>query len=309
MGIISFTMGYGHTLPPLTALRAFEAAARCGSFVLAGKELSVSSAAISLQIKTLEDHLGKKLFVRKGNRISLTDAGEMMYPKLARAFEEMSEAARIVRSDTSTRQLVVSVLPALAELWFLPKAITFTEETGISLDVRVQEDPIDFEREAIDIRLTYGSALYPGYRETRLFSDVAIPVCAPWFCEAYPNMDEALTNVPDNKFIHNKWGSNYASEPLWSDWRRQVESDATPFSDAGLTINDLTFAIATAKRGAGIALVPSVLAKTDLASGLLVIPSKHALKMKKDYVCVIPHARFDTSAVRQFSAHLALNWA
>ncbi|NOD88032.1 MULTISPECIES: LysR family transcriptional regulator [unclassified Ruegeria] len=301
-------MGYSDSLPPLTALRAFEAAARCGSFVLAGKELGVSSAAVSLQIKTLEDHLGKRLFVRKGNRISLTDAGEMMYPKLARAFEEMSDAARIVQNATRPRQLVISVLPALAELWFLPKAVTFSEETGIPLDIRVQEDPIDFEREAIDIRLTYGSTLYPGYREASLFWDVAIPVCAPSFQEAYPNMDESLSHIPDSKLIHNKWGPSYASEPLWSDWRQQAGSDATQFSHAGLTINDLTLAISAAKRGAGIALVPSVLAKTDLASGLLVTPSRHALKMKKDYVCVMPHARSETSAIRQFSAHLALDW-
>lgn len=295
------------SLPSLTGLRAFEVAARCGSFVLAGTELGVSSAAVSLQIKSLEEHLGKKLFVRKGNRISLTDAGEEMYPKLARAFGELSEAAQIVRSNKRTRQLIVSVLPALSELWFLPKALKFKEETGVSLDIRVQEDPIEFEREAVDVRLTYGSAHYAGYRQIALFTDVAIPVCAPSFWAQYSDPNACLTNVPDTKLIHNKWGPSFASEPLWSDWRREAGIEEGAFSHPGLIVSNMSLAISAAKKAAGVALAPSVLVRSEIESSSLIAPSKAALPMKKDYVCVFPNARSEIPTVRLLLEFLGLN--
>jgi LysR family glycine cleavage system transcriptional activator len=296
-----------HNLPSLNGLRAFEVAARCGSFVLAGQELGVSSAAVSLQVKSLEDHLGKKLFVRKGNRISLTDAGEEMYPKLARAFGELSEAAQIVRSNKRTRQLVVSVLPALSELWFLPKALRFRDKTGVPLDIRVQEDPIDFEREAIDIRLTYGSALYAGHRQLPLFSDVAIPVCSPAFWVQYSDPEGLLTNVPDAKVIHNKWGPSYASEPLWTDWRREAGSGGRTLSNPGLVVSNTSLAISAAKKEAGVALVPSILVKSDVASGYLITPTEITLAMKKDYVCIFPNARAEIRTVRLLLEFLGLS--
>ncbi|MEX0286485.1 MAG: LysR family transcriptional regulator [Paracoccaceae bacterium] len=289
-----------HNLPPLTALRAFEAASRCGSFVLAGQELGVSSAAVSLQIKSLEDHLGKKLFLRKGNRISLTDAGEMMYPKLAEAFHALSDAVQVARDERPGRRLVVSVLPALSELWFLDKALAFRAETGIALDIRVQDDPVDFERDAIDVRLTYGSAIYAGHVETPLFSDVAVPVCSPAFWEQYGDAQGMLCNVPDAKLFHNNWGTSYASEPLWRDWRVAAGWTDTPWTDPGLRLNDLTLAIAMACRGAGVALAPSVLVQSPVASGALIMPSPTHLPMKKDYVCVVPVSRQETSMVRLF---------
>jgi len=294
-------------LPPLNGLRTFETAARCGSFVLAGQELGVSSAAVSLQVKSLEDYLGKKLFVRKGNRISLTDAGEEIYPKLARAFSELSEAAQIVRSNNRARQLVISVLPSLSELWLLPRASKFRAQTGMSLDIRVQEDPIDFEREAVDLRLTYGSTFYAGYRQIPLYSDFAIPVCSPSFWDIYSDPEGTLENIPDTMLIHNKWGPSYSSEPSWTEWRRKARSGAAEFSDPGLIISDMSLAISAARQKAGIALAPSMLISSDLASGTLISPSKITLPMKKDYVCIFPNARSEYPALQLFLEFLGLN--
>lgn len=307
LGIIRKTMVNMHNFPSLNGLRAFEVAARCGSFVLAGQELSVSSAAVSLQIKNLEEHLGKKLFVRKGNRISLTDAGEEMYPKLARAFGELSEATQVLRTNKRTRQLVVSVLPALSDLWFFPKALKFRDETGVALDIRVQEDPIDFEREAIDVRLTYGSTFYAGYRHIPLFSDVAVSVCSPSFWAQYSDPDGMLTRVPDEKFIHNNWGPSYASEPLWSDWRSKTGAATTALTNPGLVVSDTSLAISAAKQSAGVALAPSVLVKPDIEFGSLISPSEIALPLKKDYVCVLPNARAEIHSVRLILKFLGLS--
>ncbi len=294
-------------LPPLNGLRAFESAARCGSFVLSGQELGVSSAAVSLQVKSLEEHLGKKLFVRKGNRISLTDAGEEIYPKLARAFSELAEAAQIVRSNKRTRQLVISVLPSLSELWLLPRVSNFRAQTGVSLDIRVQEDPIDFEREAVDLRLTYGSAFYAGYRQIPICSDVAVPVCSPSFWELYSDREGTLKNVPDAMLIHNKWGPSYSSEPRWSEWRKKARSATSEFSDLGLIISDMSLAISAARQNAGIALASSMLVRSDLASGALISPSKITLPMKKDYVSVFPNSRAEYPPLKLFLKFLGLS--
>ena len=275
-------------LPPLNGLRAFEAAARCGSFVLAGQELGVSSAAVSLQVKNLEAHLGKKLFVRSGNRISLTDAGENIYPTIARAFAQISESAQFVRGSRRARQLTISTLPSLSELWLLPKTLDFRKKHKIPVEIRVQQDPIDFTRDSIDIRFTYGSTFYSDHKEIILFRDEAIPVCSPAIWERYRDPHRTLERVPDAFLIHNKWGPSYSSEPSWKEWRAKAQLKAPEFTDSGLVISDTSLAISAAKKGAGFALVPSTLVRCDLATGSLLAPSKISIPMKKDYVCVFP---------------------
>lgn len=296
-----------HKLPPLNGLRAFEAAARCGSFVEAGQELAVSSAAISLQVKNLEEHLGKKLFLRQGNRIFLTDAGEAIYPKIGLAFTELSEAAEIALNNQHNAQLVISVMPSLSEPWLLPKVMAFREKTGASVHLRVDADPVNFAREGIDLRITYGSSsLYAGYREIRLFSGVAVPVCSPDFWQSYADAQGTLKNIPDALLIHNRWGSHYSTEPNWTDWMKLAGHKSREFNDYGLIISDMSLSIAAARLGAGIALVPSVLAQQDIEAQRLVQPSSTSLKMKKDYVCVHPHARSEYSILREFLDLLSL---
>ncbi len=294
-------------LPPLNGLRTFETAARCGSFVVAGRELGVSSAAVSLQVKNLEDHLGKKLFLRSGNRISLTDAGEELYPTLARAFEDISEATHFMRGGKRARQLVVSVLPSLSELWLLHRVAGFKAATGVSLDIRVQDDPIDFVRDAVDIRFTYGSTFYPDFREKKLYSDAAIPVCAPAIWAQYADPLGTFENIPDDLLIHNRWGPNYASEPSWADWRRKVKIQVTEFSNPGLIIGDMSLAISAARKGVGVALAPSMLVRSDLSSGALVSPSQTALPLRKDYVCVFPNARIEYPTLQLLLKYLELD--
>ncbi|MFT4742512.1 MAG: LysR family glycine cleavage system transcriptional activator [Yoonia sp.] len=292
-------------LPSLNGLRSFEVAARCGSFVVAGDELGVSSAAVSLQIKNLEIHLGKKLFIRAGNRITLTDAGEEMYPRLASAFAELSAATQVVQQDRQTDRLVISVLPILSELWLLPRALQFREDTGIFPDIRVQDDPVKFEQDVIDVRLTYGSALYRDYLQLQLFSDVAIPVCRPDFWAQYFGEDpRGMSAVPTGKLIHNQWGPNYASEPKWADWFIAAGLDQSRSSGQGMLIDDMALAISAARIGAGVALAPSVLVARDLARGTLMAPSNVSLKMKRDYVCVLPNAKKDSAKVRKFLDYL-----
>lgn len=295
-----------YNLPSLNGLRTFEAAARCGSFVLAGQELGVSSAAVSLQVKSLEEYLGKKLFLRRGNRISLTDAGEEIFPKLVQAFSDISDAAQLLSNDRRGRQLVISVLPSLSDLWLLPRISSFRNESGVALDIRVQEDPIDFEREAIDLRITYGPTFYEGYRQLPLYSDVAVPVCSPQFWQQYSDTNGTLENVPEDLLIHNNWGASYSSEPSWREWMQRHQDRPVDLSKPGLTISDTSMAIAAAKAHSGMALAPLAMVQQDVEAGLLVRPGKASLKMKKEYLCVFPHARSGYPLLRKFLQHLEI---
>ncbi len=294
-------------LPPLNSLRAFEAAARFGSFVLAGQELGVSSAAVSLQVKTLEENLDKKLFLRQGNRILLTDAGVGLFPRVGSALDEISDAAQSLRRVRHSRQLVISVVESFAELWLMSRVASFFPEKNVTLDIRVQSDPIDFEKDSVDLRLTYGSAYYPGYREHVLFTDVAIPVCSPTFWKNHQDPGGNLSNVPQDKLIHINWGPNYSSNPAWTAWFKHAENPQQDLDSPGLIISDLSLAVAAARSGLGIVLAPSKLVERDICAGTLIPASEISLKMAKPYVCIFPNSRADYGVLRLFLDHLGVS--
>ncbi len=287
-------------MPSLTGLRAFESAARCGSFVRAGEELGVSSAAVSLQVRGLEDHLGKMLFERQGNRIFLTDAGTELFPRLAHAFDEIADVTGRLQQSRKPRQLVVSVIPSLADCWLMPRISEFSAQTGAILDVCVREDPIDFVKEGVDVRLTYQSSYYAGLREKILFSDVAIPVCSQAFWREYGDPDGKLINVPHERLVQINWGPSYASSPSWQDWYRQAGRRQTGAVTSGMITSDLSVAIAAARNGAGVALVPSTFVELHLREGALIKPSPISIAMVRPYVCVFPEIRADYSMLVRF---------
>ena len=294
-------------LPPLNSLRAFEAAARFGNFVLAGQELGVSAAAVSLQVKTLEENLGKKLFLRQGNRILLTDAGVGLFPRVGNALDEISDATQSLRRVRHSRQLVISVVDSFAELWLMPRVARFAPEKPVTLDIRVQNDPIDFAKDAVDLRLTYGSAYYPGYREHVLFADVAVPVCSPTFWKAHQDPIGDLSNVPQDKLIHVNWGPNYSSTPAWTAWFKQAGFPQQDLDTPGLIISNLSLAIAAARSGLGVVLAPCKLVEQDIKAGTLCVASEVSLEMAKPYVCIFPNARADFAVLQSFLKHLGVS--
>lgn len=294
-------------LPPLNSLRAFEAAARFGSFVLAGQELGVSSAAVSLQVKTLEENLDKKLFLRQGNRILLTDAGVGLFPRVGNALDEISDAAQSLRRVRHSRQLVISVVESFAELWLMSRVASFCPEKSVTLDIRVQNDPIDFAKDSVDLRLTYGSAYYPGYHEHVLFADVAIPVCSPTFWKNHQDPTGDLSTVPQDKLIHVNWGPNYSSNPAWTAWFKHTENPHQDLDAPGLIISNLSLAVAAARSGLGVVLAPSKLVEQDIKAGTLIPASEISLKMAQPYVCIFPNARADYGALRLFLDHLGIS--
>ena len=284
---------------PLNALRSFECAARCGGFVLASKELGVSSAAVSLQVKNLEAYYGKELFLRRGNKIFLTDAGEAIYPDVAAALQQLSHTTEKLQKSRKLGHFVISVLPVLSELWLLPKLSQMNEVLDVSLDIRVENDPIEFERADVDLRLTYDARYYKEYYRTEIFTDVATPTCSPAFWNRYGGDDGAFDAVPAKYFLQNRWGPAYASEPTWDDWFALTKSSKGLGDASTISFSDTSLLIAAARRGLGIALAPKVLLRDDIDAGRLIMPSDASLPMKHSYVAICPHAKCTTNSTQR----------
>jgi LysR family glycine cleavage system transcriptional activator len=289
------------SVPPLNALRAFEAAARTGSFTLAGAELGVTSAAVSQQVKALEDHLGRQLFLRQGNRIRLTDAGLTAYPRLEQIFADLSALAAALSEPRAPHRLTVSVVASLAETWLLPRLAQFRQAHPIGLAVVISEDPVDFMQAGIDIHLTYGTALYPEFHHQPVFATEVVPLCSPGFHAAHPD----IAALPESGFIHTDWGRAYASRPTWSAWFARARIPRFPDISLGLTVGWSSLAIAAAREGLGIALAPRALAAADLASGRLVIPHECTLPMDASYCLISPHAYARRKPLRLLADYLS----
>jgi LysR family glycine cleavage system transcriptional activator len=283
--------------PPLNALRAFEAAARAGSFVQAGDVLGVTSAAISQQVRALEDHLGKKLFLRQGNRITLTDAGRTIYPRIELALTELSAVAEELREGRNRARLVVSVIPSVAELWLAPALAGFDGRAG--LELRIEEDPVVFARDGVDLRVTYGGHYYPDHQVVTLFRDRMVPVAAPGLIG-----QGGLEPLPDAAFIHTDWGPAYATQPSWAAWFAAIGLPRRPDPQAGLRVGATGMAVAAARAGLGVALVPERVAADEVRAGRLAPADPRALPMSWDYVLVWPNALSRRPLLQRLVAHL-----
>jgi DNA-binding transcriptional LysR family regulator len=270
-------------LPSLTAIRAFETSARCGSFALAAKELGVTPAAVSLQVKALEGELGRHLFLRQGNRILLTDAGRAIYPRLASAFKELAEAVGPV--DRGRGRLVVSVLPMLGP-WV---ASRLAGHFG-ALEIRLAPDPVSLTKGEADVRVTYGGHLYPDHRVIVLDTDRMLPVGL--------HGSLALQDLPPERFIHVDWGPVYGSLPGWSDWFA-ARRDPPPPPGLGWRVNEPGIALVLARERQGVALVPGHLVA---GSGLSVLGEPLPLPLPN--VLVMLQARAQSRRLARVAALL-----
>ena len=167
-------------LPPLNALRAFEAAARHLSFARAAQELHVTPSAISHQIKTLEEHLGLPLFRRLNKMLLLTDEGQALLPGLRAGFEQLADAVASARRCNLRRVLTVSAAPSFAGKWLVPRLDRFRQAQP-DIDVRVDASIqlVDFARADVDVGIRYGTGRYPGLHVECLMADEVLPVCSP----------------------------------------------------------------------------------------------------------------------------------
>ena len=278
-----------HPLPPLNAIRAFEAAARHGGFVGAAGELGVSAAAVSQQVKNLEDFLGKQLFRRYNNRIALTDAGQTIYSGATDALQSISVMTEQVVSGRARSRLVISSVPSMAERWLVPRLAAYRQRVpNFRFELRSEEDLVDFSRHEIDLRLSYGLNHYPDMVTVPVMQDEVVPMCSPAYATRNPDaLRRGLSAVPDDDLIHTNWGPSFVSHPTWQLWLA-ASGDREPDETRGYRVGSSSLALDLAVRGVGVALGQRHMGADDLAAGRLVVLDQRPLPLGHRYCLVYP---------------------
>jgi LysR family transcriptional regulator, glycine cleavage system transcriptional activator len=291
-------------LPPLNALRAFEAAARTGSYVAAAEELDVSPAAVSQQVRNLEDFLGLKLFTRFNNRVVLTDAGQAVFSGATSALQSISAMTEQVLSGRSRSRLVVSSVASIAQRWLEPRLAEFLlSEPGIRVDLRVEEDPADFARHNIDLRLCYGSNLYPDMTMELLRRDEVLPVCSPLYLQRHPAAASGMQHVPADDLIHTNWGPSFASHPTWASWY-MAAGLPPPDETRGFRMGMSSLSLDLARDGLGVALGQRLMGSDDIRDGRLVVLPGQAIALGHPYGLVLPPGKINKPGLRKLVAWL-----
>lgn len=253
-------------LPPLSSLRAFEAAARLGSFKRAASELAVTPTAISHQIRSLEEHIGLPLFKRDVRKVKLTEAGVQLFPVLRDGFDSFEATlARLVQMKKRA-SVTISATNAFTAKWLVPRMRKFHElHPDIDLLLNASDEVVDLVDSAVDIAIRYGEGPYAGLKSEVMFTDRYAPVVHPKL---------GVTEVKDldrATFIHFNWKRPHPLNPTWEGWYAQaglrwtMRSGQLRFSDEG-------HAIQAAVAGQGIALLSLPLVAEEIACGHLVQP-------------------------------------
>ena len=286
-------------LPPLNALRAFEAVARHLSMTRASQELSVTPAAVSRQVKTLEDYLGVTLLRRANKALFLTDAGQACVPALTRGFDLLAAAIRDLGVHDARRPLTVSVTPSFGAQWLVPRLDRF-RTLHPTFDVRIDASTrlADFRHDDVDVAIRYGPGGRPGLRADRLMSEEIFPMCSPRLLERTGALDspEALRG---RTLLHVDTAQ---LDEAWPDWETWLITAGVMGVDArrGPRFTQPSMALQAACDGLGIALGGSVLAADDLRAGRLVQPFDLSFPVNFAYHVVCPESTADRPRVVAF---------
>src|SRR5262249_31885946 len=273
-------------LPPLNALRAFEAAARHLSFLKAANELHVTPGAVSQQVKGLEVQLGIKLFRRLTRGVLLTDAGQLYAKRLGELFDGIDAATRDLRHGDASPVMTVSAIPSFAARWLIPRLGTFnTAHPDITLRVTAESGSPDFLNTDADIAIRYGPPGYPGLESELLFPGIVFPVCSPLLMEG-PHPIRSLADLAHQTLLHDEPYPGF-EDLSWKTWLAAVGAvgvEARP----GPVFSFTHMSLQAAASGLGVALGTPVLAGDDLAAGRLVRPLPHEVRAKAAYWLLYP---------------------
>ena len=280
-------------LPPLNALRAFEAAARHLSFTRAAEELFVTQAAVSHQVKALEEHLGRKLFRRLNRALLLTDDGQAYLPAVSRAFALLNEATRDLLTKETPGPLTVSALPSFAARWLVPRLGRFRKAwPDIDLRIDPSAELVDFAAGDVDVGIRYGRGKYPGMRADWLMTEDIFPVCSPQLLEGDHPLREP-DDLEHHVLLHDDGHGD------WRTWLLAASVDRVDPA-RGPIFTDSSMLIQAAMAGQGVALARGVLAADELAAGRLVRPFTLSLPTEYAYYLVCPQETADRPKIVAF---------
>jgi LysR family glycine cleavage system transcriptional activator len=270
-----------HRLPPLNALRAFEATARHLSVKNAADELCVTPGAVSQMLKSLELHLGVTLFRRVNRGIFLTDAGQGYLPPIRNAFRQITEATKRLAVSGDTGVLTVSAAPFFAAAWLVPRLKAF-QDAHPAFDVQVVTGKTlaDFDRDGVDVAIRHGLGRYPGLCTERVLAVEIVPVAAPDLVARFglPATPADLTRWPLVHEIERKG---------WHFWF-QAQGVADIAAPRGASFDDSTLLVQAVLAGQGAGLLPAALVASDLADGRLVRLANVVLLEDFAYYLVYP---------------------
>jgi len=267
-------------LPPLNAIRAFEAAARHLSFTRAADELHVTPAAISHQVKGLEDWFGFKLFQRRNREILMTEPGQMLLPGVRDALDLLENSVQRISAGDGGNELRVTCMPSFAAKWLIPRMSHFREEhPEIDVLLSTGEGLVDLEVEPFDIGIRSGAGNYPGLEVHRLFDDSVFPVCSPDLLKGA----NALRS-PDDLAGHTLLHDDY---PVgWAEWLVAAGVDGVD-PKRGPTFDNSAMLLQAAVEGMGVAMARHALAFSDLQAGRLVRP--FPITLASDFAYFLVH--------------------
>lgn len=291
-------------LPPLSALRAFEAAARRQSFKLAAEELHLSPTAISHQVRQLEAALGTRLFERLTRQVRLTSAGRTLYPALREGFDGFERAVEAVRRTGNAKVATVSGTVAFVAKCLAPRAASFRDahpDWTLRLDASHALADLDGD---CDVAVRYGDGHHPGLRVEPLLEDRFAPVCRPHLAPANP------ADLRRSSLVHFEWGPARRGDeraPVWRTWLRRAGLDEID-AEAGLHFTDEIHAVQATVAGQGIGLLSLAVVAEELASGVLVQPFALSLESYRFDIVYSPRAA-DRPAVRMLRDWLKREFA
>jgi LysR family glycine cleavage system transcriptional activator len=281
-------------LPPLSAIRAFEAAARHGSFTKAAEELGMTQAAVSYQVKLLEDRVGTPLFLRQPRRVVLSDAGKRLAPGVAEAFQRLNAAFATLR-ETDESVLSVTAINTFCTNWLVPRLGTFqVAHPDIAVRLEASSRLVDFALEEFDLGIRDGKGTWPGLKSHLLFPVDLTAVCSPELLKRIGGIrkPEDLFSLPLLDY----------SDECWRQWFEAAGIPEPPkLKGPVIQMPTQQMMGSAAMAGQGIALVTPALFDAELADGRLVqvLPIRCSHK-NSSYWLVYPEERQNTAKIRAF---------
>jgi LysR family glycine cleavage system transcriptional activator len=292
-------------LPPLNALRAFEAAARHLSITVAAGELHVTPGAVSRQIKLLEDTLGLQLLHRGHRQISLTRAGADYFRAVTKAVDALREATRRLTRRTQRKQLKVRSYTTFAMRWLIPRLSGFHQaHPDIEVLLTASLDEVDFRKEDLDAAIRLGDGKWPGANSHMLVANILAPVCSPALLKGRSKLRKPA-DLRHFTLLHS-----IARPDDWAYWLDANGAAQQVDSAAGMTYQSSAMAYAAAIEGQGLAMAQLFLVEDDLRDGKLVVPFKKTLDMgSHTYYLLTPAGRPESASMKQFRTWMLAQFA
>jgi len=281
-------------LPPLSMLRCFEAAVRCGSFSGAAERVGLTQSAVSRQIAGLEEWLGTPLFERRGRRVAVNATGRSYQAEIGPALASIRRATAKYVAAPQVRSIELATLPSFGMRWLAPRLLRLTtRHPGMIVNIAARSDIFEFAHEPFDAAIHVGASDWPGAVHDLLFEEQVVPVIAPALATEYN-----LRTAED--FLRVPLLVQSARRDAWRRWFAlsgiSLPTDHQPTS----TIAHFLMLAEAARAGSGAALMPSFLIEPELESGQLIAPVDLELADNRNYYLVYPEDRLRHPAFRDF---------